>query len=627
MVVTQHRTLPVGAENVDTDKFYTGDYPFTEKIRSVMDNSIPTNEQSSVQANELPSENIALYHFILRPLQNKADPQKEINDIDLEKAVMALTSMASFCEPRVICFCGQALLNMVESAFAKYSPLESLAELAKRLGFSYFVIYNPNAFGLEKDMSSRGWFTNLLSKNYDTHGKAKYKLISQAFDKALENDDYAGLIRVINEFQNEVQYKADIEEPTTQEKAPSEDRIKQSIEARRKRSEKLQNSAKNYWSQYIDRSQELFADTPVKVWPYIGNDYFSSEVKILSLGASHYKKARADGSRPDLTPESTIDVFLGSYQWNGWQFRNGSFAESITYTAIPPYCRCYRKVASMISGNKSGAADFINDHIAFMNYFQCVVGTAPKEFYNNTWVTQEDFKDAERALFEGALPKLLPDIVIVWGTSIFRLIQGTGRVLAPVEYGNGYLWEYKFKSSEGTTKSTLFFVIKHPSYVGWNKQEAQEHWDVVKQHYPQIHSICEHHPASHLAFDIYTKMKAKYKGLFLHFFSDCSYSAALFPIENGIANGKSPRGMFAEIVMSQNMEASIRFNTKDFKEDTCRKILEHPIWEISPEVLENCIDGKFTLATFPAGTSMEILEAEMEKIAGKMLSYRQAVAW
>lgn len=627
MVVTRYRTLPKGTEKVDTDKFYTGDYPFTERIRSVMDNSIPANDQCSVQLNDLPSENIAWYHFILRPLQNNVDVQKDISDIDLDNAIKAFTRMIAICEPKVICFCGQVLLDMVESAFAKFNPSESLAELARRSGFSYFVIYNPNSFGLENDLSARGWFTNLISKNHDIHGKSKYKFISQAFDRAIENDDYTGLISVINEFKNEVKYKSDLEETTAPEKASSENRIKQSIEARRKRSEKLQNSAKNYWAQYTERSQELFEGTPVKVWPYIGNEYFSSEVKILSLGASHYKKARSDGSRPDLTPDSTIDVFLGSYQWNGWQFRNGTFAESVAYTAIPPYCRCYRKVASLISGDRSGASDFVNDHIAFMNYFQCVVGSAPKEFEENTWVTQEDYKDAERALFEGALPKLTPDIVIVWGPSIFKHIQGSNRKLTRAEYGNGNLWEYRLDLPNGTSKDILFFVINHPSSFGWDKHEAKAHWDVIRQHYPQIESICVHHPASTLVYDLYKKMRGKYKGLFLHFFSDCSYTMGLFPFENGVANGKSPRCMFAELVMNQDLEASIRFNTKDFKEDTCRKILEHPTWGVSKEVLESSFDGKFTLATFPADTPMEILEAKVQELAEKMLSYRQAVAW
>lgn len=630
LVVTPYCFLPEGADEVDADKFYAGDYPLKETVRSAMDNSTPAGEQDSFILKTPFREDVALYHFVLRPMKSRIDTKKEVKEVDLEFAVKALLKMILFCEPTTVCFCGYSLLRMVEAAFLEYSTI-NFAEFARRMPFSYTFIAEPVLFGLDNDMSSRGWFTNLLLENGDLHGKSKYKLISQAFDKAVENDDYTGLLNVISEFQKEISYKAEPEDVAIVEKTTSEDRIKLNIEARRKRSEKLQNTAKNYWNQYFDRSRDLFEGTPVKVWPYIGNEYFSSDVKILSLGESHYKKARSDGSKPDLNSDSTIDVFLGSYQWNGWEFRNGSFAESIKYTAIPPYCRCYRKVASMISGAKSGDADFVNDHIAFMNYFQCVVGDKPREnFEDNGWVKEEDERIADKSLFDGALPILLPDIVIVWGHRLFRYIQKVGRSLTPVENGNDNLLKYTLELSDGTKKEILFLVTPHPSSYGkggWDNDGTQNLWSLVTTRFPQIESICKHHPALPNVKELYKKMRAKYKGLFVHVFSESSYGMWLFPFENGVANGKSPRCMFAELVMSENMETSIHFNSRDFNEETCRKILEHPTWGISAEALDSCTDGKFTLATFPAGTPLGTLEAEMTKVAEKMQNYRQAVAW
>lgn len=469
----------------------------------------------------------------------------------------------------------------------------------------------------------------------DIHGKKKYKQLSTAFDKAILANDLPQILSLIREFQKEVDL--DFEEKSHMPRNLSEEQLAVrrniNIKAREERTKKQKESrtsiCEDFWNRYTNRSDKLFRDSPVRLYPYIGNKYLSSPIKVLWLGESHYKKAKSDGSRPDLNREATIDVFLGSYQWNNWQFRNGSFTESVKYIDVPGYCRCYRKVAAMMTGCYISDADYICDNIAFYNYLQCPVGESYKQFRSD-WVTEEDYKIAGEAFFDSILPKLQPDIVIVWGKRL-------GSMLKDFRIPDGLVNEGltsldSFYSYKCGNKNILFFQIPHPSSFGkggFQKDPCQEKWNAVQNAYPALNNVTNRNQTRVDTIEkIYREVMARpgfTRDVFNHFFSECSYLCRLFPIVNGVAKDTSNKVMLLELIFDDNMKGKIRFCTKDYKEETARLILSHPTWQLSDETLEIADNGRFTLQEFPSGTSMETVIQSLLGFMQKMKDCRNDI--
>lgn len=458
---------------------------------------------------------------------------------------------------------------------------------------------------------------DVISALAGVHGKEKYKLLSEAFDKAISANDNQYLVALVREFQKEVESGMDDKSRTPRNLSDEQLAVRRdiNIKAREERTKKQKESRTSvcvdFWNRYTNRSYELFDGSPVRLYPYIGNKYFSSPVKVLWLGESHYKKAKSDGSKPDLNWDTSIDVFLGSYQWNNWQFRNDSFAESIKYIDVPGYCRCYRKVAAMMSGCYISDADYVCDNISFYNYFQCAVGDGWKQFRND-WVTEEERKIAGEAFFDGVLPRLQPDIVIVWGERLGSSLRSFRAPDGVVDEKLASLGSfYSYKSGD---KDILFFQIPHPSSFGkggFQKDPCQKKWGAVKDVYPALNDVIGRNQER---IDTVVKLfkdaqntPGFTKDVFNHFFSECSYLCRLFPIENGVANGLSDKVMLLELIFDDNMNGKIRFCTKDYKEETARSVLSHPAWQLSGDVLETSDNGRFTLQEFPSGTSKEMI--------------------
>lgn len=476
---------------------------------------------------------------------------------------------------------------------------------------------------------------NRISASTDIHGLEKYKLLSQAFNEAISSNDVQLLVELVHEFQKEVDFGIDEKSRPSRNLSEAQLAVRRdiNIKAREERTKKQKESRTSvcvdFWKRYTNRSFELFDGSPVRLFPYIGNKYFSSPVKVLWLGESHYKKAKSDGSKPDLGWDTSIDVFLGSYQWNNWQFRNDSFAESIKYIDVPSYCRCYRKVAAMMSGCYISDADYVCDNIAFYNYFQCAVGDGWKQFRDD-WVTEEERKIAGEALFDGVLPKLQPDIVIVWGerlgSSLRKFRTPDGVVDARLKSQGSF---YSYKSGG---KDILFFQIPHPSSFGkggFQKDPCQEKWGIVKEVYPALEDVIARNLervgiVEKLCKDI-GNTPGFDRNVFNHFFSECSYLCRLFPIENGVANGSSDKVMLLELIFDDNMNGKIRFCTKDYKEETARSVLSHSAWMLTEDVLESSDNGRFTLQEFPCGTSIETFMNSLLGYMQKMKDCRNSI--
>ncbi len=627
LVLTEScRILPCISTFEDATKFYAGECPMTEKERDSIDMASRIERKQGavyetilkmLQDNGLTYDDVMVHRFLLRPITTQNNPF-ELPQLDYQRSAEAFREIVIRAQPQKIVFCGDHLDDLVESTYTRQYN-QSFKDFASKNGIEVKGVSNQSDWNL----------TNFIANTSNVHGKAKYKLLSQAFDVAIDNDDKARIIALIREFQKEVLFKSPGNEPEDNTSESSEEKraIRKQItdKAREQRNENRQKarSENEYWNKYNERALNLCKGHPEHyLLPYIGNNYLNAPIRILSLGESHYKKAKTDGSRPDLANDTTIDVFLGSYQWNSWDFRNDTFSESIKYIAVPNYCRCYRKVASMITGMDQADSDFVYDNIAFANFFQCAVSDAWRDIKKGDWVTQVDVDEANHNLFNVTLPKLKPHLVIVWGKRLRDCMKKEGIIGSPIKDHD------EFFKYEGFP-DTLFLQIPHPSSFGkggWGKHVLNS-WELVKKMYPKIATLAKPHPASEEVKKIYGQLKNTFGGLFQYFFSDCSTVVRLFPIENGVANGKSPKVMYLEASFDKQMNAKIRFYTKDYKTDSAKEILSHACWNLPQNICDNSENGKILLASLKTGTPLDTTVLKFIDIAQRMITYRDAVKW
>lgn len=185
--------------------------------------------------------------------------------------------------------------------------------------------------------------------------------------------------------------------------------------------------------------------------PYIGDNYYNSNRKILVLGESHYGLQQNNKDRT-LTLQVVRDEYL--------EDRKKGIKNNWT--------KCYRNVAAMITGEGFNNSDYIWKEMSFYNFFQEVVGVNAKD---KQYITDELIQKSQNAFWE-ILDILKPDIVIAWGLGQLRTKWLPKDKKSRIKYDNLFTYE-KFPNIP-------IWCISHPS-TGFSYNKHHEHWKDVSQ--------------------------------------------------------------------------------------------------------------------------------------------------
>ncbi|MCQ2050247.1 MAG: hypothetical protein MJZ22_04505 [Candidatus Saccharibacteria bacterium] len=361
-----------------------------------------------------------------------------------------------------------------------------------------------------------------------------------------------------------------------------------------------------YWNKFINRAKNLFGDNQPHILPYIGDNYNQVPIKVLSLGESHYGKNAA------IDCSNTIDVFLNSYQCHN-EKKVASFSERAKDIGVARFCNCYRKVASMISGEIPKKADYIWDNLCFYNYFTKFVGKTFDEF---KLPQDKNCTEEKNDLFEIILPQINPDIVIVWGKRLRNHLPKPDGIIE-----NNILLDlgcFKYQKYP----NTVFYPITHPSAFrnnGWDSYKECCRWKELKSVYPKLETLARRHPAHKIVQDIHNTIKKRRMG-FGQSYSEKSCDFYLNPIEHGKQNPNSPRLPHLEIIFDEKLNAKIRFYTQRYDVTIAKEILAHPIWNVDVNEINKDENGKVTLREISSNENyMEVLE----KYLNRMLLFRK----
>lgn len=181
----------------------------------------------------------------------------------------------------------------------------------------------------------------------------------------------------------------------------------------------------------------------VQSYPHIGQQYPTgiSGLRVLILGESHYRQ-----SGQDIYPQYTRDVVK---EWN-----------------------CYsstRRFLGRIAGLFQFTTEQFLDSVAFYNYVQFSVGTAPR--------VRPKIEMWERSLpaFREVLTKHAPQFILVLGKGLWGELPGPEApdiFEADVEVTLNRERRTACLYSTGGGRA-LLFAINHPSWPGWKRADWQ----------------------------------------------------------------------------------------------------------------------------------------------------------
>ncbi len=388
--------------------------------------------------------------------------------------------------------------------------------------------------------------------------------------------------------------------------------------------------------------------SPINFFPIIGKDYFKAPVRILVLGHSHYsseeKREKYDRELHDIT----FDSLIGGFMQRRYARNYGSFHEmrkgdkfSKTFQEIEwlknnpgeriaGYWKDYRKMGNIICNqpDRNHDCDYVWDNISFYNYFQKIVGNKPRDY---KWLNKDkpNFKKtAELAFFgledgvykrkcESVMGRLAPQIVIVWGDIVKDdLPKPDGFVrkeLSDIEC-------FSYKAYPETT----FFPMNHPASSKWNSVSSAicQRFYKLREFFPIENLVQTHSSVLPRVIDLAKEMRP-YTALFDCYHSEISYVCRLYEIVNGIANDSADRSMYLDAYFKEDGCVDIRFYTQDFKSSTAKGILKSQEFSVSDDVFETEHEGRYTLATFPADSSIFAIADCLRVFMEKMKAWRE----
>jgi len=198
--------------------------------------------------------------------------------------------------------------------------------------------------------------------------------------------------------------------------------------------------------------EKLIKSETIKFLPYIGENYFNSNQKILVLGESHYGSQKMNSY-----PMWTRDVIEKEYLQD--------LAKGIKNSWI----KCFRTTAEILTGKEYSCSDYIWKDIAFYNFFQETVGDSnPRD---KKYITAELIEKSRMAL-KDVLEILNPDVVVVWGW---------GKLMTtwlPIERIKLKETPYIFTINE--YPPVPFWCMMHPSSPRLNRKFLKKLWNDVQ---------------------------------------------------------------------------------------------------------------------------------------------------
>lgn len=222
----------------------------------------------------------------------------------------------------------------------------------------------------------------------------------------------------------------------------------------------------------MNYEQKLSLAKYINFLPYLGAGYAQATPKILILGHSHY--ANCDGTPEQLAlwdgaPNRTREVILDDYL--------GTLAASGGKTHPHSWVRCYRKMATVLTGKPYHDSDYIWEQIAFSNFFQKHIGISPND---RQFCTNELLDLSRKAFFEN-LEILKPEYVVVWGSElVYYCLPQQGFIgITHNENPEGSPDELPWIGYYKDFPKIIFWWMKHPSAPSFSYNAEYENWKVV----------------------------------------------------------------------------------------------------------------------------------------------------
>jgi hypothetical protein len=193
----------------------------------------------------------------------------------------------------------------------------------------------------------------------------------------------------------------------------------------------------------------------IKIFPFVGEGYYSAKPKIMVLGESpHWDK---DGKLQETSRNNLI-----------------GYCESIREDGSTPrwaHATGFRNTAAMITGKGFKESDEKWYDMAFYNFYQFIIGINSKD---KSKVTPERIIISKKAFFD-VIKILSPDFIIVWGLSYMygSWLPQEGRIL--LDKGKK-LYKYEM------FPNTVIWHIQHPSssHQKFDLEYWQEEYKAVK---------------------------------------------------------------------------------------------------------------------------------------------------
>jgi len=191
----------------------------------------------------------------------------------------------------------------------------------------------------------------------------------------------------------------------------------------------------------------------IKIWPFIGEGYTQSKLKIMVLGESPYW----DKDAP--LQETSRNNLIG-------------YCESIRENGSTPqwaHAKGFRNTASMITGKGFKESDKQWYDMAFYNFCQFIIGTNAND---KSKITPEKIVLSRKAFFD-VIKILSPDFIIAWGVSkLYELwLPQEGRIFLDKE---NKIYKYE------AFPNTVIWHIHHPSRKFVINSWQEEYKNVVQ---------------------------------------------------------------------------------------------------------------------------------------------------
>ena len=376
--------------------------------------------------------------------------------------------------------------------------------------------------------------------------------------------------------------------------------------------EMIKESRKRFLHLEFDNS------TSVNYWPYIGNGYFSSSVKILILGESHYCPDPSNKKE-----ERTNELIISDYLDQNYSRNFCSFMDYPKWIPLPKnsYLKGFRNTARMLAQNfekQDQCCDYVWENLAFFNFFQKPVAPNPKN-HNHEWLyaDYDNYIEQARNAFSEVMGKLIPDVVIVWGNS--KLYK-----------------EWLPLNKEKLYSEVKFFPIKHPSR--FKREDYKVYFDKWND-FVRVHNITEdysmHHPYYKKIEKIFSDV-CKYKDiakLFNKWYGERSIGFELYQdkgydkngfIRQSPLTGKSNAIIFL-FTMTEYGESVFTLSTRLESEIETQKIVNHTSFDFFNQKLNTKSDGIFELCRMEANVTYEEILSKIMTVLYALRDYRNSL--